>query len=132
MSMTDPVADMLTRVRNAIKAKFMKVDIPASNLKINVAKVLKDEGYIKNFKIVKDGKQNILRVYLKYGNANVPAMAGIERVSRPGLRVYVKAGDVKPVLGGLGTSILSTSKGVVADRDARLQNIGGELICKVW
>ncbi len=132
MGMTDPLADMLTRIRNGIKARFSKVDMPASNVKIDVAKVLKEEGFIKNYKVIKDDKQGILRVYLKYGADESPALLGIERVSRPGRRVYFKAKDVKPVLHGLGNSILTTSSGVMTDREARQKGVGGEVICKVW
>ncbi|MFP4475904.1 MAG: 30S ribosomal protein S8 [Desulfatibacillaceae bacterium] len=132
MSMTDPMADMLTRIRNAIKARYFRVDIPASNLKIDVAKVLKDEGYIKNYKVVKDGKQGILRVYLKYGAGQASAIRGLERVSKPGRRVYTGGKEVKPVLNGMGTAVLTTSRGVMTDRDARRDNVGGEIICRIW
>ncbi|ACL03598.1 MULTISPECIES: 30S ribosomal protein S8 [Desulfatibacillum] len=132
MGMTDPLADMLTRIRNGVKARFTQVDIPASNVKIDVARVLKDEGFIKNYKVIKDDKQGILRVYLKYGPSQTPVIYGIERVSRPGRRVYLKAKDVKPVLHGMGSAILTTSQGVMTDREARIKNVGGEVICKVW
>ncbi len=132
MGMTDPLADMLTRIRNACKARFARVDIPASNLKIDVAGVLKQEGYIKNYKVVKDDKQGVLRVYLKYGEGQSSVIRGIERISKPGCRVYVRAKDVKPVLNGLGTSVLTTSSGVVTDRAARAAKVGGELLMKVW
>ena len=132
MGMTDPMADMLTRIRNALKAKFARVDIPASRVKAEVARVLRDEGYIKNYKIVKDGKQGILRIYLKYGADQKQTVVGLDRISKPGRRVYVKSKNVKPILNGLGTAILSTPEGIMADRDARRRNVGGELICKVW
>lgn len=132
MSMTDPMADMFTRIRNGVRARFAKVDIPASNVKIDVAKVLKDEGYIKNYKVIKDGKQDVLRVYLKYGDNQKPVIYGIERISKPGRRVYLKAGDVKPVLSGMGTAILTTSSGVMTDREARQKKVGGEVLCNVW
>ncbi len=132
MAITDPIADMMTRIRNAGKAKFTSVDIPGSKLKIELAKVLKNEGYIRNYKFVKDEKQGILRVYLKYAQGNVNAIYGLERVSKPSRRVYVKGKDIKPVLNGLGISILSTSRGILTDRQAREANVGGEILCKIW
>lgn len=132
MTMTDPVADMLTRVRNAAKARFNSVDIPGSKMKIDIARILKDEGYIRNYKFIKDGKQGILRIYLKYGSAQESVIYGLERVSRPSRRVYVKGKNIKPVYNGLGTAILSTSKGIMTDRKAREENIGGEIICNIW
>jgi len=132
MGMTDPVADMLTRIRNGIKANFFRVEVPASRLKVEVARVLRDEGYIKNYKLVKDRKQGVLRLYLKYGNNQEPAIRGLERISKPGRRVYVGVKGVKPVMSGLGICILSTSKGVLADRTARRQNVGGEVLCTIW
>ncbi len=133
MGMSDPLADMLTRIRNANKAKQEKVDIPASNLKIQIARILKDEGYLKNYKVVKDGKQGVLRIYLKYeGETKFPVLSGLKRVSRPGLRRYVRGNEIPMVMRGLGVSILSTSKGVVTDKEARKMNIGGELLCSVW
>ena len=133
MGMTDPLADMLTRLRNANKAKHEKVDVPTSNLKAHVARILKDEGYIKNYKIIKDGKQGILRIYLKYeGETKKQIIAGLTIISRPGLRRYVPKNEIPPVLRGLGLSILSTSKGVLTDKEARKLNVGGELLCSVW
>jgi len=132
MTMNDPIADMLTRIRNAGKAKFNSVDIPGSMLKIELAKVLKDEGFIKNYKFIKDSKQGILRIYLKYDESQLSAIYGIERVSKLSRRVYVKGKDIKPVLNGMGISILSTSKGVMTDKKARHENVGGEILCKVW
>ena len=132
MTMTDPVADMLTRVRNAAKARFNSVDIPGSKMKIDIARILKDEGYIRNYKFIKDGKQGILRIYLKYGSGQESVIYGMQRISRPSRRVYVKGKDIKPVFNGLGTAILSTSKGVMSDRKARMENIGGEIICNIW
>jgi len=132
MAITDPIADMLTRIRNAAKAKFNSVDIPGSKLKIEIAKVLKEEGYIRNFKFIQDQKQGILRIYLKYGQANTPAIMGLSRISKPSRRVYVRVQDIKPVLNGLGTSILSTSKGILTDKKARQEKIGGEVLCKIW
>lgn len=132
MAMSDPIADMLTRIRNAQKAQLNSVDIPGAKLKIELAKVLKDEGFIKNYKFIKDSKQGVLRVYLKYGSGYSSVILGIERVSKPSRRVYVKSKDIKPVLNGMGISILSTSKGMVTDKTARDKNIGGEVICNVW
>lgn len=133
MGMTDPLADMLSRIRNASKAKHEKVDIPASNLKIQVARILKDEGYLKNYKVIKDGRQGMIRVYLKYeGDTKRPVISGLRIVSRPGRRRYVKSGEVPPVLRGLGLSILSTSKGVLTDKEARKLRVGGELLLSVW
>ncbi|RZB34344.1 MAG: small subunit ribosomal protein S8 [Desulfobacteraceae bacterium Eth-SRB1] len=132
MAMSDPIADMLTRIRNAQKAQLNSVDIPGAKLKIELAKVLKDEGFIKNYKFIKDSKQGVLRVYLKYGSGYSSVILGIERVSKPSRRVYVKSKDIKPVLNGMGVSILSTSKGMVTDKTARDKNIGGEVICNVW
>ncbi|MEW6260561.1 MAG: 30S ribosomal protein S8 [Thermodesulfobacteriota bacterium] len=132
MAITDPIADMLTRIRNAAKAKFNSVDIPGSKLKIEIAKVMKEEGYIRNFKFIQDQKQGILRIYLKYGQANTPAILGLSRISKPSRRVYVRVQDIKPVLNGLGTSILSTSKGILTDKKARQEKIGGEVLCNIW
>lgn len=123
---------MLTRVRNALKARHQKVDVPASKLKMDIAKILKEEGYILNFKLAEDGSQRSIRIYLKYTPANLPAIACIERVSRPGCRVYVGSRDIPRVLGGLGINILTTPRGVMTGRDARKENVGGELLCQVW
>ena len=132
MSMTDPVADMLTRIRNASKARHEKVDIPSSTLKVEVARILKEEGYIKNVKMVNDGKQGVIRVFLKYSTANENVISGIDRISKPGRRIYVGSADIPKVLNGLGMAIVSTSKGLMTDKAARVANIGGELLCKVW
>lgn len=133
MGMTDPLGDMLTRLRNANKAKHEKVDIPASNLKVHIARILKDEGYIKNYKVIKDGKQGILRIFLKYeGETKKQIISGLKLLSRPGLRRYVHKAEIPLVLRGLGLSILSTSKGVLPDKEARKLNVGGELLCSVW
>jgi small subunit ribosomal protein S8 len=129
--MTDPVADMLTRIRNGAKAKFSSVDVPGSKLKVEVARILKDEGFIKNYKFLKDGKQGILRVYLKYGPGQASAIHVLERSSKPGRRTYARSKSLKPVLSGMGISILSTSKGVMTDKQARRENIGGEILCIV-
>ncbi len=132
MAMSDPIADMLTRVRNAGKAKFNSVDIPGSKMKFELAKLLKDEGYIRNYKFIKDNKQGILRVYLKYNEKQEHSILRIDRVSKPSKRVYMKGKDIKPVYNGLGISVLSTSKGIMTDKHARKNNIGGEIICNVW
>ncbi|RJQ60293.1 MAG: 30S ribosomal protein S8 [Desulfobacteraceae bacterium] len=132
MAMSDPIADMLTRIRNAGKAKFNSVDIPASKIKIELAKVLKTEGYIRNYKFIKDDKQGILRVYLKYGSQRESAIYELNRISKPSRRVYVKSKDVPSVYNNTGIAILSTSKGVMTDRQAKTQNIGGELLCTIW
>lgn len=123
---------MLTRIRNAIKAGFDSVDIPGSKLKIEMARNLKKEGFIKNYKFLKDGKQGILRIYLKYGEGRTSIILGLERVSKPSRRVYVKSKDISPVLNNMGISILSTSKGIMTDKQARKQNVGGEILCNVW
>ena len=130
--MTDPLADMFTRIRNAAKAKHEKVDIPSSNFKLAIAKILKDEGFIKNYKVVNDKKQGILRIYLKYDALGHNLIMGIKRISRPSLRRYVRKDEIPKVLKGIGISILSTSRGVITDREAKELNVGGELICSVW
>jgi small subunit ribosomal protein S8 len=130
--MSDPLADMLTRIRNAGMVRYETVDVPMSNLKVGVAKVLRDEGYIKDYEIVEDDKQGTLRIELKYGPHDERVINGIRRVSKPGLRKYVKADDIPKVLSGLGISILSTSKGIVTDREARRLRIGGEILCEAW
>ncbi len=132
MSMTDPIADMLTRIRNANMAKLQKVDIPSSNLKVNLANVLRSEGFIKNFKVIADDKQGILRVYLKYIDEKDGVITEIKRISKPGSRVYVKGKNVPKVKNGLGIAILSTSKGVITDKNAREACVGGEVLCTVW
>ena len=132
MSMTDPLADMLTRIRNAGTAGFDKVDIPASRVKINLAKIFKDEGFIKNYKVIKDNRQGILRVYLKYDDQQKPMIHKIERVSRPGRRVYKGHEDLPRVQGGLGVAVISTSKGIITDRQARKNKVGGEVLCQIW
>jgi len=130
--MTDPIADMLTRIRNASKAKLEKVDIPSSKLKLEIAKILKDEGFIKNLKMVKDRRQGVIRVYLKYTDEEAPVIQGIRRVSRPGCRVYVGNDRIPRVMAGMGTAILSTPKGVQTGKQAKKDNVGGEVICHVW
>jgi len=132
MAMSDPIADMLTRIRNAGKAKFNSVDIPGSKLKTELAKVLKNEGFIKNYKFLKDDKQGILRIYLKYGQDRNSAIFGIERISKPSRRTYVKSNELKPIFSGMGLAVLSTSKGVMTDKRAAKEKLGGEVLCKVW
>jgi len=132
MSVSDPVADFLTCVRNAIRARHRKVDVPASRLKTEIAKVLLRERYINEFKVIEDTKQGVLRLYLKYAAGDVNVISGIRRVSTPGRRMYVGADQLERVRGGLGTSILSTSRGVMTDREAREAGLGGELVCQVW
>jgi small subunit ribosomal protein S8 len=132
MAMTDPIADMLTRIRNAGLAKHQKLDIPSSNLKVALATVLKDLGYIKNFKTVSDDKQGVLRVYLKFDNDNQHVIHEIKRVSTPGRRIYVGKDEIPMVKNGLGCAILSTSKGLLPDAAAREAQLGGEVLCTIW
>ncbi len=132
MSMSDPIADMLTRIRNAVRAKITKVDVPGSKIKVEMAEILKNEGFIQDFKFIKDNKQGILRLFLKYGKDRSDVILGVKRISKPSRRVYLRAKDVKPVLNGMGISILSTSAGLMTDKKARKENIGGEILCNVW
>lgn len=132
MPVTDPLADMLTRIRNANMTKHSKVDMPASKIKVSLAKILKDEGYVKNYKLIKDRKHGLLRIYLKYDESNQGIITGLKRLSKPGRRVYVSTREIPPVLNGMGIAILSTSKGVMSHREAREHNVGGELLCSVW
>ena len=132
MAVSDPIADMLTRIRNGVKARFNSVDVPGSKLKTEIARILKDEGFIKNYKFLKDGKQGILRIYLKYGSGQSNVVYGLKRISKPSCRVYVRSNDIKPVYNGMGISILSTSKGIMTDKRARKENVGGEILCNVW
>ena len=129
---SDPIADMLTRIRNASRAEHEKVDIPASRLKVRIAELLKEEGFIKNFRVLEDEKQGTLRVYLKYGPGNERMISGLVRVSTPGRRVYARHDKLPTILGGMGVALLSTSRGVVTDRDARRQKVGGEVLAYVW
>ncbi len=132
MSMTDPLADMFTRIRNGSKAKFEKVDVPSSRFKREVAKILKEEGFIKNYKVVTDDqKHEVVRIFLKY-DENRKGIIRIRRISKPGRRIYSQSDDIPSVMGGLGVSILSTSKGVLTDKNARKANVGGEILCHVW
>ncbi|MFA5523678.1 MAG: 30S ribosomal protein S8 [Tissierellales bacterium] len=130
--MTDPIADMLTRIRNGNNAKHETVDIPASNMKKSLAKILLEEGFIKGYDVIEDAKQGILRVQLKYGKENEKIISGLKRISKPGLRVYVKSDEIPRVLGGLGIAVLSTSKGIITDKTARKESVGGEVICYIW
>ena len=132
MQISDVIADMLTRIRNANDAKHETVDIPASNLKKSIAEILLDEGYIKNFQIVEDGKQGIIRVTLKYAQGKQKVIHGLRRVSKPGLRIYSNCEDMPKVMNGLGIAIVSTSKGVMTDKKAREANVGGEILAFVW
>ncbi|HHZ17352.1 MAG TPA: 30S ribosomal protein S8 [Peptococcaceae bacterium] len=132
MVMTDPIADFLTRIRNANSVYHEKVEIPASNVKKTLADILKKEGLIKDFDYIEDGKQGVLRLYLKYGPNKEKVITGIRRISKPGLRVYVKKDQVPRVLGGLGIAVISTSQGIMTDKEARKRGLGGEVICYVW
>lgn len=132
MHITDPIADMLTRIRNANSAKHETVDIPASNMKKAIAKILLDEGYIASYKVIEDDKQGVIRVTLKYGANKTQVITGLRRVSKPGLRIYSNVEDMPKVMKGLGVAIVSTSKGIMTDREARKQNVGGEVLAFVW
>lgn len=132
MSLTDPVADFLTRIRNAIRARHQKVDVPASRLKLELARILKEEGFISNFKPVEEDGRKLLRVYLKYSSNNEAVISNLERVSRPGCRVYVRRTEIPRVLGGMGINILTTPRGVMTGRQARKEGVGGEILCEVW
>jgi small subunit ribosomal protein S8 len=129
---SDPIADMLTRVRNAMAARHPKVDVPASKLKTEIARILKEEGYIANFKVAEEGVKKVIKIYLKYATDNSPVVTGIERVSRPGCRTYVGKTDIPRVQGGLGISILTTPRGVMTGRTAHKEGVGGEILCRVW
>ncbi|ACL68892.1 30S ribosomal protein S8 [Halothermothrix orenii] len=132
MNITDPIADMLTRIRNANDTNKDVVNIPASNMKISIARILKEEGYIKDYKVIEKKPQNALRIYLKYSKNGEKVISGLKRISKPGLRVYVKKDEVPKVLGGLGIAVLSTSRGILTDKQARQEGIGGEVLCYVW
>ncbi len=132
MSMTDPIADFLTRMRNALLAKHDRLDVPHSKLKRNMCSLLKDEGFIEDFEVVDSPPQGVIRVFLRYDREGVPAARRLQRVSKPGRRVYQGADEIKPVLNGLGVAIVSTSKGLLTDRQAREQRIGGEILCELW
>ena len=128
----DPIADMLTRIRNAIAARHPKVDVPASRLKTDIARILKEEGYIANFKLAEEGPRRTIKIYLKYMPDNQPVISNLERVSRPGCRVYVGGKEIPRVLGGMGVNILTTPRGVMTGRKAHKEGVGGEILCQVW
>jgi small subunit ribosomal protein S8 len=132
MSMSDPIADMLTRIRNGIIASFDTVDIPNSKLKISIAKILKSEGFIKNYKVIPDRRQGVLRVFLKFDEGGESVIGGLRRVSKPSCRIYAKGDSIPQVRNGYGISIISTSKGLLTDRQARKLGVGGEILCSVW
>lgn len=132
MTMTDPIADMLTRIRNANLVKHDSVDIPASNLKKSIANILLQEGFVKGFDVIEDGKQGLIRVQMKYGPNKERVITGLKKISKPGLRVYAKRDEIPKVLGGLGIAVISTSNGVITDKEARKLGVGGEVICYVW
>jgi small subunit ribosomal protein S8 len=132
MNVTDPIADMITRIRNGVRARLPKVDVPASKLKSEIARILKDEGYIANFKRAEDGKQGMIRVYLKYGPGMERVITDLQRVSRPGCRIYCAKDQIPRVQGGLGINILSTSRGLMTGRSAAREGVGGEILCNVW
>ena len=132
MSMTDPIADMLTRVRNATMVRHDRTDVPASKMKLEIAKILKQEGYIRTFKVLEEGAQGVLRIYLKYSPDGEPVIHGIQRVSKPGLRVYRGVQELPKVRNGLGVAVVSTSRGVVTDEQARRLGVGGEILCEIW
>ena len=132
MVMTDPIADFLTRIRNANMVRHESLEVPSSNIKVAIANILKSEGFIKDFSVEEDGKQGIMKVLLKYGKNNERVITGLKRISKPGLRVYAKTGEVPKVLNGLGIAIVSTSEGVITDKEARAKNVGGEILAYVW
>ncbi len=132
MHITDPIADLLTRIRNASSARHPNVDIPASNMKKSICKILQEEGYVKSVQYIEDQKQGVIRVTLKYQSNGTPVIAGLRRVSKPGLRIYTSCEDMPKVMRGLGTAIVSTSKGVMTDKSARNENVGGEVLAFVW
>ncbi len=132
MAISDPIADMLTIIRNGGKASLTKVDIPGSTIKLDMVRVLKEQGYIKDFKFLENETQGVIRVYLKYVSEGNPTIFGIERVSKPSCRVYSKSKNIKPVLNGLGIAVISTSKGLMTDKQAKEANVGGEILCNVW
>ena len=132
MTMTDPIADMLTRIRNANVVKHETVDVPASNMKKELSRILLEEGFIRGYDVIEDGKQGIIRIQLKYGQTGERVISGLKRISKPSMRVYADKHEVPRVLNGLGISIISTSKGILTDKQARKENVGGEVICYVW
>jgi small subunit ribosomal protein S8 len=132
MVMTDPIADFLTRIRNGNMVMHETVEVPGSKIKMSIANIMKEEGYIKDYEYIEDGKQGIIRIYLKYGPNKEKVITGIKRISKPGLRVYVKKDEIPRVLGGLGTAVISTSKGLMTDKKARKEGLGGEVVCYIW
>lgn len=132
MSMTDPIADFLTRIRNANMVRHDSVEVPASKIKMDIAKILKNEGFVRDVEYIEDDKQGVIRVFLKYGSDKTRVISGLKRISKPGLRSYVKSDDVPKVLNGLGIAIISTSEGVITDKEARAKGIGGEVLAYVW
>ena len=132
MTMTDPIADMLTRIRNANVVKHETVDVPASNMKKELARILLEEGFVRGYDVIEDGKQGIIRIQLKYGQSGERVISGLNRISKPGMRVYAAKQEIPRVLNGLGISVISTSKGILTDKQARKENVGGEVICYVW
>lgn len=132
MQITDTIADLLTRIRNANSSKHDTVDVPASNMKKAIVQILVDEGYVKSYTVIEDDKQGVIRITLKYGENKTPVLQGLKRVSKPGLRIYTNVEDMPRVLKGLGIAILSTSKGIMTDRKARAEGVGGEILCYIW
>ena len=132
MSMTDPIADYLTRIRNAMARRHSKVDIPASNMLKAISSILHEQGYIRNFTVIEDDKQGVVRIYLKYGADKASAITGLKRVSRPGFRIYSKVDEIPRVMNGLGVAIVSTPKGILTDKQARKERVGGEVLCEIW
>ena len=132
MNVTDPIADMITRIRNGVRARLPKIDVPSSKLKVEIARILKDEGYVANFKTVEDEKQGMIRIFLKYGPGMERVITDLQRVSRPGCRIYCGKDQIPRVYGGLGINILSTSRGVMTGRAAAREGVGGEILCNVW
>ena len=132
MVMTDPVADFLTRIRNGNMVMHETVEVPGSKIKMSIANIMKEEGYIKDYEYIEDGKQGIIRIYLKYGPNKQKVITGMKRISKPGLRVYVKKDEIPRVLGGLGTAVISTSQGLMTDKKARKEGLGGEVVCYIW
>jgi small subunit ribosomal protein S8 len=130
--MTDPISDMLTRIRNAVRSRHPRVDIPHSSMKLAIASILKDEGYVAGVATIEKGRFKAIRIGLRYDDEGIPILSGIQMVSRPGRRIYTGSGEIPPVMGGLGVSILSTPKGVLSGRDARKAGVGGEIVCNVW
>ncbi len=132
MSMTDPISDMLTRIRNAHRARMERVEVPASKLKVELARILREEGFIKHYKTVQDGRQGMIRIYLKYSSGEKGVISGLRRISKPGRRVYVGCRDIPEVMRGMGVAILSTPRGLLSGRQAREAKVGGEVLCHVW